>query len=150
FPMKLKTTLALLTLVVGLGLFIKFYEIKRPNTDEANRQAENVLNFDRDKIDGILIQNGDDKIELRRHDDKWQLESPIKDQADTGAINTLISDLEFWQRDRTISAKELEADKNSLNEFGLIKPKLRLKLLGPDAPPEILIGKDAALEGRMY
>ena len=55
-----------------------------------------------------------------------------------------------WQKDATISAKEIEADKNKLTEYGLIKPKLRLKLIGPGAPPEILFGKDAALEGKMY
>jgi hypothetical protein len=35
-------------------------------------------------------------------------------------------------------------------EYGLNKPKLRLKLSGPDAPPEIWFGKEAALEGKMY
>ena len=35
-------------------------------------------------------------------------------------------------------------------EFGLSKAKLRLKLLGKDAPPEILFGKNAALENRTY
>src|SRR5207245_9598145 len=49
-----------------------------------------------------------------------------------------------------ISAKEREADKTKLADFGLANPKLRLKLLGPDAPPEIFFGKDAALEGKMY
>src|SRR6202040_672402 len=37
-----------------------------------------------------------------------------------------------------------------LADYGLANPKLRLKLLGPDAPPEIFFGKDAALEGKMY
>ncbi|MDP9253802.1 MAG: DUF4340 domain-containing protein [Verrucomicrobiota bacterium] len=148
--MKLRTTLILLTMVIALALFIKFYESKRPNTEEAKRQAQNVLNFDREKLDGILIQNGDDKIELRRRDNKWRLETPIKDQADNGAVANLLSDLEMWQKDDTIRAKEIEKQKNGLNEYGLSKPKLRLKLLGQNAPPEILFGKDAALEGKMY
>src|SRR2546426_2337719 len=148
--MKLKTTLILLTIVIALALFIKFYESKQPNTEEAERQAQNVLNFDREKLDGILIQNGDDKIELRRRDNKWRLETPIKDQADNGAVANLLSDLEMWQKDDTIGAKEIEKQKNGLNEYGLSKPKLRLKLVGQNAPPEILFGKDAALEGKMY
>src|SRR5204862_3324408 len=47
-------------------------------------------------------------------------------------------------------AKAIEADKNKLTEYGLNKPKLRLKLTGENRPPEILFGKDAALEGKMY
>lgn len=148
--MKTKTTLLLLALVVALGLYIKFYESKRPNTAEARRQAQNVVNFDREKLEGIVIENGDDKIELRRQDRKWRLEAPFKDQADTGAIDTLLADLDGWQKFETIPADEIAKDKSRLDEFGLSKAKLRLKLLGPDAPPEIVFGNDAAFEGKMY
>ena len=58
--MKTRTTLILLLLVVGLGVWIKFFESKKPNTAETQRQAGNVVNFDREKLDGIVIQNGDD------------------------------------------------------------------------------------------
>ncbi len=148
--MKSRTTLILLGLVLGLGLWIKFYESKQPNTEEAKRRAGQVLNFERKNLEGLLITNGDDKIELHRANEQWRLEAPIKDQADQAAIDTLITDLEDWRKDETISEKEIEADKNRLTEYDLAKPKLRLKLLGKDAPPEILFGKDAALEGRMY
>jgi len=148
--MKLKTTIALLIVVAALAAFIKFYESKRPNTEEAERQAGNVLNFDREKLDGIIIQNGDDKTELRRRDNKWRVESPIKDQADNAAVSTLISGLESWRKDDTIPAKEINATKGRLEEYGLTKPKLRLQLLGTGMPPEVYIGKDAALEGWMY
>jgi hypothetical protein len=124
--------------------------MKRPGTEEARRQAQNVVNFDRSKVDGIIIQNGDEKIEIRRRDNKWRLETPIKDQADGALVENLLSDLETWQKEGTIPAKNIEADKSKLSEYGLNRPKLKLKLIGSDRPPEILFGKDAALEGRMY
>src|SRR5207244_12818691 len=92
------------------------------STEEAKRQAENVVKFDRTKIDGVIIQNGDEKIEIRRRDNKWRLETPIKDQVDSSLIENLFSDLESWQKDATISAKEIDADKSKLNEYGLNKP----------------------------
>ena len=147
--MNWRTTLVLAVIAIGIGAYIKFLD-KGPSTEEAKRQAGNIVNFDRDKISGIVIQNGDDKIDIRRRDGKWRLETPIKDQADNALINNVLSDLEGWQKEATIPAKELEADKNKLTEFGLNKPKLRLKLIGEGAPPEILFGKDAALEGKMY
>ncbi|HEY0368678.1 MAG TPA: DUF4340 domain-containing protein, partial [Chthoniobacterales bacterium] len=146
--MKTRTTLGLLVFAIALAVFIKFYESKRPNTQEAQRRSEQVLNVERDKLEGLTIQNGDDKIELRKEGDRWRLEAPIKDLADGAAVQTLISDVEFWQKDNTIPAKEIDTGK--LQEFDLAKPKLRLKLQGKDAPPEILFGKDAALENRMY
>ncbi len=148
--MKWKTTVVLLVITAAVFAYMYFVERKALNTQEAMRQAGNVVNFDRDKVDGIVIQNGDEKIDMRRHDAKWRLEIPIKDLADNSAIENLLLDLESWQKDATIPAKEIEADKNKLSEFGLNKSKLRLKLIGPGAPPEILFGKDAALGGKMY
>lgn len=148
--MKAKTTLILLVTTALLFGYMYFYEKKLPSSDEAKRQAQNVVNISTDKIEGMVIQNGDDKIELRRNDKKWRLESPIKDQADASLIDNALSEIESWQKDAAISPKEMEADKNRLNEYGLNKPRLRLKLSGPEAPPEILFGKDAALEGKMY
>lgn len=148
--MKWKSTLVLFVIAAGVFAYLYFVERNRPNTEDAARQAQNVVNFDRNKIDGVIIQNGDDKIDIRKHDDKWRLEAPIKDQADASLVNELLSELENWQKTASISVKEMEADKNKLSDFGLANPKLRLKLNGQDAPPEIFFGKDAALEGKMY
>src|SRR5437773_9840937 len=148
--MNWRTTFILAVIALGVFLYLRFFELKQPDTGEARRQAQNVVNFNRDKIDGIIILNGDEKIELRRRDNRWRLETPIKDQADDSLIENLLSDLGNWQKEGTISAKEIDADKSKLNEYGLNKPRLRLKLLGPDKPPAILFGKDAALEGKMY
>ncbi len=148
--MNWRTTVILAIIAVGGGAYFRFFEMKRPSTDEARRQVQNMVNFDRSKIDGIIIQNGDQRIEIRRRDNKWRLETPIKDQADTALVESFLSDLENWQKEGTIPANEIDADKSKLAEYGLNNPKLRLKLLGHDRPPEILFGKDAAMEGRMY
>ena len=148
--MNWRTTLILAVVVLAVFAYLRFFEMKQPSTGEARRQAQNIVNFDRSKVDGIIIQNGDEKIEIRRRDNKWRLEIPIKDQADAALVENLLSDLETWQKEGTIPAKDIDADKSKLNEYGLNRPKLKLKLIGSDRPPEILFGKDAALEGRMY
>jgi len=148
--MNWRTTLILAVVVLAVFAYLRFFELKQPSTGEARRQAQNVVNFDRNKIDGVVIQNGDEKIEIRRHDNKWRLETPFKDQADGALVENLLSDLETWPKEGTIPAKDIDADKSKLNEYGLNRPKLKLKLIGSDRPPEILFGKDAALEGRMY
>jgi Domain of unknown function (DUF4340) len=148
--MKTKTTLLLLIVAVAVALYIKFYESKRPNTEEAKRQAGNVVNFERDALEGIVIQNGDDRIELKKEDQKWRIEAPFKDQADRGALENLINDLDGWQKFDSIPASEIAKNKNLLDEYGLSRGKLKLKLLGKNAPPEITFGNDAALQGKMY
>lgn len=147
--MKTKTTLILLAVLVALSLFIK-YESKGPNTDEARRQSRTMVTFDPEKLDGIVIQNGDDKIELHRQDKKWRIDAPFKDQVDTTAMENFVSDLENWPKYDTIPAHEIAKDRNRLDEFGLSKAKLRLKLVGKDLPPEIVFGSDGAFGGQMY
>jgi hypothetical protein len=148
--MKTTTTLLLLIVAVAVALWIKFYESKGPNTEEQKRLAGNVVNFERDGLEGIVIQNGDDRIELRKQDQKWRLEAPFKDQADKGAVENLIADLDGWQKFDSISASEIAKNKGLLDEYGLAKGKLKLKLLGKGAPPEISFGNDAALQGKIY
>src|SRR5947208_3491630 len=148
--MKTKTTVILLIVAVAVGIYIKFYESKGPNTEEAKRQAGNVINFDRDTLEGIVIQNGDDRIELKKQNLKWRIEAPFKDQADGGAVQNLINDLDGWQKFDSIPASEIAKNTGLLDEYGLSKGKLKLKLIGRDAPPEISFGNDAALQGKMY
>ncbi|MEY2509062.1 MAG: hypothetical protein QOH01_3391 [Verrucomicrobiota bacterium] len=148
--MKTKTTILLLIVAVGVGLYIKFYESKGPNSEDAKRQAGNVVNLERDALEGIVIQNGDDRIELKKQDQKWRIDGPFKDQADRGAVENLINDLDAWQKFDSIPAREIEKNKSLLDEYGLSKGKLKLKLLGKNAPPEITFGNDAALQGKMY
>ena len=148
--MSWRNTLILAVIALAGIVYFRFFEMKRPSTEEARQQAQNVVNFDRSKIDGIVIRNGDQQIEIRRRENKWRLETPIKDQADGALVENLLSDLESWQKEGTIPAKDIEADKSKLTEYGLDNPKLKLKLLGQGRSPEIWFGKDAALEGRMY
>ena len=148
--MNWRTTVVLAALALGVFAYFRFFELKQPGTEEVRRQGQNVVNFDRDKIEGLIIQNGDERIELRRRDNRWRLETPIKDLADSSLIDNLLWDLGNWRKEATISATEVDADKNKLTEYGLNKPKLSLKLMGRDSLPAILFGKDAALEGKMY
>lgn len=147
--MKLRTTLILLILAIGLGVWIKFFESRQPNTQEAQRQAGNVLNFDREKLTGIVIQNGDDRIELQRRAGKWNLTAPVQDQADAAAVDNLISDLESWRKVAVVPPAKTPG-KTELAQYGLAQAKLRLKLEVPGGPPPIRFGKDAAFEGEMY
>ena len=111
--MKTRTTLILLAVAVAVGVYIKFFESKGPNTEEAKRLAGNVVNFERDTLEGIVIQNGDDRIELKKQDQKWRLESPFKDQADRTAVESLVGDLEAWPKFDAIPASEIAKDKKA-------------------------------------
>jgi hypothetical protein len=113
--MNWRTTLVLAAIALGVFVYLKFFELKQPGTEEARRQAQNVVNFDQDKIDAIVILNGDEKTELRRRDNRWHLETPIKDQADSSLIENLLSDLGNWQKERFQPKKSTPTRASLLN-----------------------------------
>lgn len=146
--MKTSSTLLLLAAAGGLFAFIKFYESGQPTTREAASRDDYVLLFDRDKIDGIVITGNADRIELRKEGNLWRLESPLKDRADQNTVAEILTQSESLRKETGLSEKEI--DRKKLKELGVAKSNLRLKLLGKDAPPEILFGKDTAVEGKVY
>src|SRR5207237_3655650 len=78
------------------------------------------------------------------------LASPAAARGDGSTTNSVLLNREDWKKDATISGKDIEADKSRMAEYGVAKAKLRLKLQGANAPPEILFGNNAALEGKTY
>lgn len=149
--MKLKNTLLLLILAGGLFAFIKFYESKQLGTKEAAERAGRIAQFDRDQVDSISIKNSEAKIELRK-DDKgvWRLQEPVKDRADAIAISQLFTSAESLKFDARIGDGKEGADKEQLKEFGLANSDIKLKFSGKEKPVELVFGKDAAVEGKVY
>lgn len=149
--MKLKNTLLLLLLAGGLFAFIKFYESQQMSSREAQERAGKVASFDRDKVDAITIKNSESKIELRK-DAKgtWWLEEPVKDRADSLAISQLFTTAESLRYDAVIGGDKKGAEKDQLKEYGLSNSETKVKFSGKDKPVELIFGKDAAVEGKVY
>src|SRR4030095_9746573 len=90
-------------------------------------------------------------IELRKSDTNvWQLDAPVKDRADSMAVTQLLTSIEMLKHDAVIGEDGKGADKNQIKDFGVSKPETRIKFAGPEKTVELLIGKDAAVEGKVY
>lgn len=148
--MKTRTTLILLIVAAGIFAFIQFYESKHNSTQETDYARNHVAVFNSDDIDGVVITNNEDKIELRKQDTTWVLVTPVRDYADITLVHQLITDLEDLGVVDSFEADGKNASTPGLSELGLQTPSVRVKLLGKNAPAEILFGKDAPVEGHMY
>jgi len=148
--MKLKNTLILLVLAAAIFAFIRFYESKVPTSAEATDSAGRVVKFDRDKITGITIKNTETKIDLRKKDGAWFIEAPIKDRADSMAVSQLFTTAEALKSEAAIPTDK-DGGKDLLKDFGLTNSAdTRVTFTGGDKPVELLLGKDAAVEGKIY
>ena len=76
--MKWKATLVLLIVTAGVFAYLFLVERNSSNTADAARETQNVVNFSREKIDGVVIQNGDDKIGWECYADSSALTSRVE------------------------------------------------------------------------
>ncbi len=143
------TLLLLLTAGAAFGL-MKLYESKFASTRDAARDAKKVLSFDRDKVTSIAIKNAEGTIELRKGDnDVWMMEKPVKDRASSFAISGLFTAAEDLNFDAVIG-DDKPVEKEQLKEFGLASSETKVTFGGEAKPVELLFGKDAAVEGKIY
>jgi hypothetical protein len=140
--MKLRNTILLLILGVGLFAYIRFVDSKKLSTEELLAQKGKVVDVDRSGADAVTIRNSEGSIQLKKNSEgNWLLESPVKDRADSLAIATLFTSLEG------LRMEPIPAGKNG--EYGLTKGDVSIKVNGKTSF-ELLIGKETAVEGKVY
>lgn len=146
--MSTKITLLLLAITGALLGFIFLYEKDLPKSWQASSREYFMLLFDRNRVEGIRLTSNEDQVELLKHGNQWVMEAPVKDRADQNVVAELLTLCETLQKEPI--AEGVAVDKKLLKNFGVSKSSIRLKLLGSEMPPELLIGKETAVEGKFY
>ncbi len=110
------TRLAVLALVVlGLFAFIWFYERKLPSTDQRREQEGKLLpQLVTDKVTGVAIHNRHGEFRLAKESNAWKLVAPVKDDANGGAVNSLLAQLAALKAERSLQRSEVK-----LADYGL-------------------------------
>ncbi|MBV9998126.1 MAG: DUF4340 domain-containing protein [Verrucomicrobia bacterium] len=149
--MRLRTTLTLVAIALGLATFIYLLDRRSPTRQGHEPGTLNVVDLDLGTVSHLLIQNGESNIELVRDETGWMMQQPLPDRADTALIEQLLDNLALLRcEDELVNFGRGEARKQRLREFGLFKPKLRLRIDGAARSWELSFGSDTAVEGRTY
>src|SRR5215831_8876675 len=149
--MKLRSTLALLAVALALGGFIFGLDRCSQSTRERRERAAHIGEANQKDIRGFTIQNGEETIRIRADGDDWKMVAPWKDDADISVVDQLLDALESLQSDDTIAdLGKGERKRGLLKDFGLSKPKLRLRLEGKRMPGEFQFGQDASVRGKCF
>jgi hypothetical protein len=127
--MKLPTsTWILILLTLGLGGFVYYQEIYRPQQLAADRtEIGKLFAFNKEDIVKIAIVTPKETIELEktaREVNPWQLKQPEDVAANTGVVIFLVDFLTNTKRDRII-----EVTSTQLTEYGLDKPTAKLEIV---------------------
>jgi hypothetical protein len=149
--MKLRNTLILLIVAVGLFAYIWFVDKNRQTTREAMEHGRDVVQLDRDKINAISIQNPEGRIELRKNGaNVWQLDEPVKDRADSMAVTQLLTSIEMLKTRRGHRRGREGRGQKPDQRFRRLETRDADQVYGPGKTVELLIGKDSAVEGKVY
>jgi hypothetical protein len=149
--MKPRTTLVLLGVAIALAAFIFSLDRCSQNTRDRREHAARVVEVNRTDIDGITIHNGSGLIKVKAEEDAWKMVAPWQDDADAGVIDQLLDAIQNLRPEDVITdLGKGDKKRQMLKDFGLNKSKLRLKLDGRRALPELEFGQDTAVQGLGY
>ena len=140
--MRSRSLLILAAIVVGIGAFILLWERHQPSSDERAELADKVLpGLVPDDVREIRIEGGQATVRLVRSGEAWRLQAPIRFDADSSRVNTLLTTLENLEADRRLGLDEVEG-----SDYGLAEPAYRVTLVGPDDRETVLaVGDETAL-----
>jgi hypothetical protein len=146
--MKSRTTLILVVLVVIVGIVVVWDHYRGTSTEEAAEKGKHILSFKSDDVTRLELAHTNQTIVLEKSGDKWDIKQPLSVRADGSAVNSILSDLEFAQRDRALSEKELQGA--NLADFGLDHPAIRVTLQGKKGPLTLLVGRETPTKDAVY
>jgi hypothetical protein len=141
-----RSTIVLVTLGLVFWGYLKFYDDRFTGTDGVTK----TTGIDRRKVATFSIRNGEGELKFTQTDGVWMIESPVKDRADDGAVATLFTTLEGLDMNlRKVPVPKGKDVREIQRELGVAKGEVSIKLSG-EKPLELLVGKETAVEGRVY
>ena len=151
--MRPRMLAALALAVAGLLAFIWFFEKDIPSTDERAELAMKVVRVDREEIDRVRIDTGDQAaVVLTRSNEStddgsvdaetWSIAEPIDARADTGLVDELLASIDNLDIGRTLDAVDLV-------EAGLDPPRSRVVVGWEGNATEIEVGSEIPASSSM-
>jgi Domain of unknown function (DUF4340) len=145
----LRSTIALLVVLIGLGAYIYFVTWKQgDSTDAASKQEKLFSALEADKIEELKVkaEKGDNTTVVKK-DGAWQLTQPIAAKADDSEVSSITSGLTQASIVRVVD--ENPAD---LKEYGLATPRLEIafKASGDKDYRKLLVGDKSPTGSDMF
>lgn len=141
----LKSTLALLVVLAGLGGFI-YYDSKKPD-DSGTGQEKLFPQAKEDTIDEITVRNESGEVTtLKKTDGTWKLTAPVAVNASASDATNLAGALAGMEITRV-----LDENPSSLGEYGLDKPRIQIDFKAPGQPEgHLYIGEKTPTGAALY
>jgi uncharacterized protein DUF4340 len=143
----LKSTIALLVVLIGLVAYIYFVDAKKPASGAAETKAK-AFTVDADQIEDIQIKPASgDASRVQKTNGTWQLVEPEKTDADQGQVSNAATSLATLEINRVV-----DDNPSDLSQYGLNPPKadIAFRVKGQKDERHLLLGEKTATGGDMY
>ena len=149
--MRLKITLTLLAILLGLLTYIFYIDPKNFDEDQEDIR-NNIIGDLAIDIDYLSIRNSatDQKITLAKTDQRWLLQEPFEWPANEFAVERILTNLRFLNRITSFETELLSKTGASLADYGLEPPLLQLTFGKGDERHQLGIGKPTEIGNNLY
>src|SRR5712692_3442993 len=145
----LRSTIALVVVLAGLGAYIYFVTWKTPEGGDSGKKQEKVFaGLDAGKIEEIkILPASGDATTVKKDPGGWQIVQPLTAKADESEASSITSALASAEITQVI-----DENPSNLNEYGLSNPRLEVdfKLSGDKEYRKLLIGEKTPTGGGLY
>ncbi|MEE2792599.1 MAG: DUF4340 domain-containing protein [Acidobacteriota bacterium] len=144
----IRSTLVLLVIALGLGVYIYFVETDRSPAGTP-APLESVFDFASDDIVSISVtsETGDHTV-IEKNDGRWQLVEPFTGNVDVTKVVSLSSSLANLEMQRVVTEPDDAAD---LALFGLATPRIVVEVTTTSASDlQLLIGERTPTGSDLY
>ena len=142
--MKLKNTLILLVVFIGLLLFVLFVE-KKPPAAGAKTEEKLVAVTSAD-VQKLTLKRPSETLTFKRDDKgEWMIVEPIEAKADTFEVNGLVDAFADLKIDRVV-----EKTGGDPKKYEIPKIEVSLWVKGRDKPVRVLLGPPNKIDATVY
>lgn len=151
--MRIKLTIILLFLNVAAFCYIYYLERQSDLREVYDAASRNVLphvdNIDRIEIE-LKTDAGAEYRNLVRQRGHWQMTSPYYWPANENAVQRIITQLQFLEKEVSFGLEDLRRSGQSLADYGLDNPSIILKYYSGERETVLKVGSPTQMGRRLY
>jgi hypothetical protein len=119
----LKSTIALIVVLAGLGAYIYFVTWKQDaNADSTSKQEKVFVGLEPDKIEEIKVRSEKgDTTSVKKESGAWQMTAPVAAKADESEVSGITTSL-----GQIAVARVIDENPADLKEYGLAEPRIEI------------------------
>jgi hypothetical protein len=145
----LKSTIALVLVLAGLGAYIYFVTWKQPEGgDAASKQEKVFAGLETDKVDEVKVKSEKgDTTTVKKENGAWQVTAPVATKADESEVTGITNSL-----GQIAIVRVVDENPADLKEYGLATPRIEInfKAGGDKDYRKLYVGDKAPTGGDLF